>query len=374
MSKRPILTALLAALVFVGTASGSFFTNEHVQVSLFNKNLDVLQGNVYAPMMRVDPEAYGAGEMDDNVMLGKYGEWSYCDYVLPENPEYNVDLRYVTINDVIYDDANILPGQEFTVDMVFENTGNSRLFARGECRDLPEINIGTQAATDRVSLFGDWEHAVSGWSEPTRVSMVEPFVEPGEEMHFTFTSIAPEGDNIYREFFQPVVEYVGWIDEMFILDFEIGEPTESMRDNIQFVIDMALDAAALEGLVRNVEIDLATQTLHAKFGDLKVWSMPSSTGKSSTPTPRGTYTIFQKQELRIGQAAPHYYMPWWQYWDARGYGIHGLPYLANDGGAFWQEADSHLGIPVSHGCVRTLDRDAETLYQFTSIGTKLWIH
>ncbi len=353
---------------------GSFVTNEHVQVSLFNKDLDVLQGNVYAPIMRIDPEAYGAGIMEDNVMLGKYGDWSYCDYSLPENPEYSVDLRYVTINDSLYEEAAVEPGSEFTVDMIFENTGNTRLFARGQCRDLPEVNIGTQAATDRISLFGDWAHAVSGWSEPTRVSMVEDYVEPGEEMHFTFTSIAPEGDNIYREFFQPVVEWIGWLDEPFVLDFAIGEPTDQMRDDIQYVIDMAMDAASLEGLERKLEIDLYTQRMYAKFGDLKVWSMDVSSGKYATPTPRGDYTIFQKQELRIGQAAPYYRMPWWQFWDARGYGIHGLPYLATDGGVFWKEANSHMGIPVSHGCVRTLDRDAETLYMFTDIGTPLWIH
>ena len=103
--------------------------------------------------------------------------------------------------------------------------------------------------------------------------------------------------------------------------------------------------------------------------------METSTGAYDTPTPRGNYKILNKQELRIGGAAPHYRMPFWQGWRTDGYGIHGLPYLgANDGGWFWKEAENHIGIPVSHGCIRTPDRDAETLHGFTVIGTPMFIY
>lgn len=374
MPKRPLLTALFAFILLAGTALNGFLNNEHVQASLFNKPIEVVRGTIYSAPTRVNPEAHDAVPMKDNVLLGKFGDWSYCRYEKPENPQYNVDLRYVTINDSIYEEANILPGEAFTVDMVFENTGNTRLYARGQCFNQAEINIGTQMQMDRISRFGDWEHALAGWSEPTRILMAEAYVEPGELAHFTFTSRAPAGDNIYREFFQPVVEGVAWVDEIFALDFEVGAPTESMKDNIRFVSDISVDAAALEGKQKNLAIHLASQTMFAKFGDLVVWSMDISSGAYATPTPRGNYKIFQKQELRIGQKAPYYHMPWWQFWDARGYGIHGLPYLANDGGSFWKEADNHIGIPVSHGCIRTLDRDAETLYQFTEIGTPVKIY
>lgn len=51
-----------------------------------------------------------------------------------------------------------------------------------------------------------------------------------------------------------------------------------------------------------------------------------------------------------------------------GYGLHALPSLGNDGGIFWTEALTHIGIPVSHGCVRILPEDAIWLYDFTEIG------
>jgi hypothetical protein len=36
--------------------------------------------------------------------------------------------------------------------------------------------------------------------------MTEDYVEPNEVFHVGFQSIAPEGDNVYREFFQPLIE------------------------------------------------------------------------------------------------------------------------------------------------------------------------
>lgn len=367
--RRPILTMFIASLTFMVTLLVGIFSNDHIQASLFNKPVAAVSGVYFDNVIRVDPEAYGEGNDLQDVVLGKYGEWSYCQYDLPEVPEYNVELSRVSVEE------NILPGQVFSVSMTFVNAGNTRLFAEdANCFGQPAINVGTQKAQDRDSVFGSSESAVTGWIRPNRVVMVEDFVEPNEVFHVDFQSIAPEGDNIYREFFQPVIEGIGWVDESFGVDITVGTPTATMLDNITYVSELSLDAAQLEGLDRNLEIVLADQMMYAKFGDLSVWKMQISSGAWATPTPRGNYKILTKQELRIGQAYPHYRMPYFQLWDWRGYGIHALPYLATDGGTFWSEALSHIGIPVSHGCIRTLPEDAETVYGFTDIGTELWVH
>ncbi|MBT4632357.1 L,D-transpeptidase [Candidatus Peregrinibacteria bacterium] len=377
MFKRPILTLFFAWFAFVSTMLVGILTNESVQVSVFNKQLEWLSGNMYVAEMRINPEGFDmleGYELSDNAFVGKYGTWSFCQYDLPETTEYDVDLITVEV------DERIESGQIFMVDMLFENTGNTRLFAGdSECYDMPELNVGTQNATDRASVFGSEEFAISGWDGANRIKMVNEFADPGEEFHVIFQSIAPEhGDHagdIYREFFQPVIEGEGWVDEMFAYDIEIGTPSQEMKDDIFFVSDLAVPASLLSGKERNLEINLAEQRLYAQFGDLKVWSMETSTGAYDTPTPRGNYKILNKQELRIGGAAPHYRMPFWQGWRTDGYGIHGLPYLgANDGGWFWKEAENHIGIPVSHGCIRTPDRDAETLHGFTVIGTPMFIY
>jgi len=378
MTKRPILTILFASVAFVTSLTASVATNQHLQVSLFNKEVTPLLGMAYDQVIRIDPEAYSYDQesdetsLDDNIFLGKYGEWTWCEYELPEEPEYQVKLLSTTITE------DIQPGDAFAVDMIFENTGNVRLYPEDSgCYGQTVLNVGTQNEQDRGSLFGGSTNGLWGWTgdDGNRIKMVDEYAEPGDDFMISFQSIMPEdsGDNIYREFFQAVAEGQGWLDETFILDFVVGEPSEEDYDNISFVTNQALDAASLRGSVRSVWIDLSTQYLYAYMDDTPIWKMQISSGNWDTPTPVGDYTIFQKQELRIAGSSPHYNMPYWQYWDSRGYGIHGLPYLTSDGGTFWTEAAEHLGIPVSHGCVRVGDDDVVKLYEYTSIGTELYI-
>lgn len=346
----------------------SIVTNDNIQANFFGQKMPVAQGFILPALIRVD--ASEATELSENMITAKEGDWSYCSYELVETPEYQIDMVTSGI------DENIQGGDVFYVNFTYINNGNTRLFsADSECSEGAVLNLGTQLTQDRASLFGDANHAVSGWNSSNRIKMTDHYVDPGEKFQVSFQSIAPEGDNIYREYFQPVIEDYGWIDEPFAFDIEIGTPSDQMHDDIQFVLATSMDAASLSGLERNLEINLSEQKLYAKFGDIVVWDMQTSTGAYDTPTPTGNYSIFQKQELRIGGKSPHYRMPWWQFWRSDGYGIHGLPYLgADNGGAFWTEANEHIGIPVSHGCVRTLTEDAETLYYFTDIGTPLNIH
>lgn len=111
--------------------------------------------------------------------------------------------------------------------------------------------------------------------------------------------------------------------------------------------------------------------MYIKIGDQLIRTFPVSTGKASTPTPRGHYAIKLKQEVRVGGEAPHYIMPKFQLFRGGGYGIHAIPSLANDRGVFWKEALNHIGSARSHGCIRLLPDDAEFAYNFTDIGTKL---
>lgn len=384
MSKRPVLTAMLAAMTFATSLVVSVAASEHAQVSLFNKQVDTMRATLYPSMIRIAPEGpdneinvLDEYELEDEIVLGKEGEWTFCDYTAPEEAAPAVDLIGETIT------PDLAAGDKFEVEFTFENIGNTRLFAQSSnCDEHPYFSLVTQNPEDHVSVFGEGRRAIDGWANAGRIEMETAYADPGEQFTVSFSSRTPdyEENNIYREFFAPIIDGNGtdrvYVDaeKLFAFDVEVGEPTEQMRDDMQFVLDLALSAADLEGLERNLETNLSSQTMYAKFGDLKVWSMPTSTGAWDTPTPPGYYTIFQKQELRIGGKWPHYRMPYWQYWDARGYGIHGLPYLANDNGVFWTEAENHMGIPVSHGCIRTLDRDAEALYRFTDIGTPIWIH
>jgi len=369
MFKRPILTIFFASLTFTVSLVAGILNNQHFQVSVFNKELTPVSGIELPLHSRIDPEAFdGEISLEDNTVIGKYGEWTYCQYDEPEEPVYSVELQSADVQETVQ------PGEVFLVDISFKNTGTARLYsADSGCLDKPVLNLGTQKMQDRASVFGSTDYAISGWASPGRIKMSETYADPDTVFHMQFQSLAPAGDDVYREYFQPVVEFKAWISEPFGLDIAVGNPTDQMKDDISFVSDVSIAASQLSGLERSLEITLDDQMMVAKFGDTAVWSMQVSSGAWDTPTPRGTYKVLTKQELRIGSKSPHYRMPYFQLWQSSGYGIHALPYLANDGGSFWSEALTHIGRPVSHGCVRVLPEDAATAYRFTSIGTPIVI-
>lgn len=118
---------------------------------------------------------------------------------------------------------------------------------------------------------------------------------------------------------------------------------------------------------KRIEITLKTQKLAYYFGDVKLGEFKVSTGKRSTPTPTGTFAI-QGKNKRAWSSSARLYMPWWMSL-GRGYGIHELPEWP--GGM--KEGANHLGIPVSHGCIRLGVGPAKILYDWAPEGTQVVI-
>lgn len=117
-----------------------------------------------------------------------------------------------------------------------------------------------------------------------------------------------------------------------------------------------------------IEINLSTQTLYLFEGKDQKGSYTVSTGAWDTPTPNGTRSIAGKTE-RAWSEKYGLYMPYWN--DVGGgYGIHELPEWP--GG--YKEGESHLGTPVSHGCIRLGVGAAQTVYDWAPIGTQVFIH
>ena len=118
-----------------------------------------------------------------------------------------------------------------------------------------------------------------------------------------------------------------------------------------------------------IEINLSEQNLYRFEGTNLIATHSVSTGKWSMPTPEGEYAINNK-ELRAYSQKYELYMPYWMSFIGSGYGIHELPEWAD--GA--KEGESHLGTPVSHGCVRLGRGDAQAVYDWAEIGTPVFIH
>ncbi len=123
-----------------------------------------------------------------------------------------------------------------------------------------------------------------------------------------------------------------------------------------------------------LEIDLSSQRMHLIEGENYQQSFVVSTGKWSTPTPIGEFTI--KNHIQTAWSNRYkLYMPFWMAIQTPeggydGYGIHGLPYWPN--GA--KEGEGHLGTPVSHGCIRLGAGAAEFVYNWAEDGTRVVIH
>lgn len=117
-----------------------------------------------------------------------------------------------------------------------------------------------------------------------------------------------------------------------------------------------------------IDIDLAQQKLcQIEFNTILACYTISS-GKASTPTPVGTRYI-QDKNPKAWSAPYGLWMPWWNGLGG-GYGIHELPEWPNG----YKEGESHLGTPVSHGCVRLGVGSAQVVYDWAPIGTPVYIH
>lgn len=122
-------------------------------------------------------------------------------------------------------------------------------------------------------------------------------------------------------------------------------------------------------LEKKIKIDLKNQYLSYFLGDVRLGLFKVSTGKKSMPTPTGTFAIGNKS-IKAWSKKYGLWMPYWLGIQGEQFGIHELPVWP--GG--YREGANHLGIAVSHGCVRLGIGPAKELYDWTSIGTKVIIN
>jgi len=122
---------------------------------------------------------------------------------------------------------------------------------------------------------------------------------------------------------------------------------------------------------KKIIIDRSDQTLTAYAGTTTFMSTNISTGLELTPTPRGEFTIFKKMPSRYMQGPLPYLnskqvydlpgVPWNLYFTEGGAVIHG---------AYWHTS---FGKAYSHGCVNMTPAEAQKLYHWAEVGTKVLV-
>ncbi|MFA5061745.1 MAG: L,D-transpeptidase [Patescibacteria group bacterium] len=115
---------------------------------------------------------------------------------------------------------------------------------------------------------------------------------------------------------------------------------------------------------RKVEVDLSKQQLYYYLNDVKIGSMPVSTGLPRMPTPVGDFKVMRKVMI-IDYIGPGYNLPntKWNMEFKRHFFLHG---------AYWH---NQFGIrPMSHGCVNIAYKNAQKLYAFVDAGDAVKIY
>ncbi len=116
-----------------------------------------------------------------------------------------------------------------------------------------------------------------------------------------------------------------------------------------------------------VEVNITTKRIYAyQYGQL-INTFLVSAGKPSTPTPTGTFHIWEKFLSQTMSGADYVQpnVPWVNYFDHSGDAIHGN---------YWRPASVFGNSNTSHGCVGLPVGDAAWVYNWAPAGTPVVIH
>jgi len=119
-----------------------------------------------------------------------------------------------------------------------------------------------------------------------------------------------------------------------------------------------------------IDISLTSQTMVLFENGEAVNAFIVSSGQRGMDTPKGTHQIYNKHP-RPWSKKYELFMPFWMAITSDGkYGLHELPEWPSG----YKEGQNHLGIPVSHGCVRLGVGPAENIYNWAEIGTPVVVY
>jgi L,D-transpeptidase catalytic domain len=99
-----------------------------------------------------------------------------------------------------------------------------------------------------------------------------------------------------------------------------------------------------------ITVDKNAQMMTVTVDGVERYQWPVSTGNPSHETPNGTFRTFRMEADHFSKEFDDAPMPHSIFFTKVGHAIHGT------------ESEGHLGVPVSHGCVRLSRANATTLY------------
>jgi hypothetical protein len=113
---------------------------------------------------------------------------------------------------------------------------------------------------------------------------------------------------------------------------------------------LALPCASAAFANIDIAIDKNTQQMSVAVDGAQRYTWPVSTGRPGYDTPNGTFKVNRMDADHFSQEWDNAPMPHTMFFDMRGHAIHGFSDVA------------HLGLAVSHGCVRLAPANATVLF------------
>jgi L,D-transpeptidase catalytic domain len=113
---------------------------------------------------------------------------------------------------------------------------------------------------------------------------------------------------------------------------------------------LALPCASVAFANIDIAIDKNTQQMSVAVDGAQRYTWPVSTGRPGYDTPNGTFKVNRMDADHFSQEWDNAPMPHTMFFDMRGHAIHGFFDV------------KHLGLAVSHGCVRLAPANATVLF------------
>jgi L,D-transpeptidase catalytic domain len=113
---------------------------------------------------------------------------------------------------------------------------------------------------------------------------------------------------------------------------------------------LALPGASAAFANIDIAIDKNTQQMSVAVDGAQRYTWPVSTGRPGYDTPNGTFKVNRMDANHFSQEWDNAPMPHTMFFDMHGHAIHGFSDVA------------HLGLAVSHGCVRLAPANATVLF------------
>ena len=247
------------------------------------------------------------------------------------------------------------------------------LIARAETVDISSSTASSTLITDRsVDTDGDglsdYDEVNKYHTDPSKADTDGDGYNDGDEIKNGYSPLVPD-----KKLSQVDTDKDGLNDALELkFGTDLGKADTDGDGYSDFTeIDSGHDPLSAEKnamLPLKVEVSLKSQKLSFFVGGIKWKEFTISSGKASTPTPKGTYKITNKSP-KAWSKEHGLWMPYWMGLGNGEIGLHELPIWPNG----YQEGANHLGKPVSHGCVRLSAQNAKYLYDRLPIGTTVVI-